>query len=110
MLLFSGRSPQKILFAKDTGKVFQMDLMPVYGNRGMLEREEPLPFRLTRNLASFFTAFGVEGVFATAMTNAAAAFLQKHTNVQHVLSVFFRDDIVAWAGRARGKSGEGRVV
>ena len=39
--------------------------------RGLLERSEPVPFRLTRNLQTFFTPFGVEGVFITAMAVAA---------------------------------------
>lgn len=39
--------------------------------RGVLERSEPVPFRLTRNLQTFFTPFGVEGVFITAMAVAA---------------------------------------
>ena len=30
-----------------------------------------MPFRLTRNLATFFTPFGVEGVFITSMVAAA---------------------------------------
>jgi len=37
----------------------------------VLERSEPVPFRLTRNLQTFFTPFGVEGVFITAMAVAA---------------------------------------
>ena len=42
-----------------------------HGCRGVLERSEPVPFRLTRNLQTFFTPFGVEGVFITAMAVAA---------------------------------------
>jgi transformation/transcription domain-associated protein len=114
MLLLGGRSPPKILFAKDTGRLYQTELMPVreartqglrtthtctpapqlhfayrteatvrcaaraaapqnYNDRGQLERTEAVPFRLTRNLAAFFTAFGVEGVFTAAMVTAAQA-------------------------------------
>lgn len=32
-----------------------------------------MPFRLTRNLATFFTAFGVEGIFITTLAVAAQA-------------------------------------
>jgi hypothetical protein len=60
MLLLSGRSPSKILFAKDSGRLFQLDLLPLYNDKGMVERIEVVPYRLTRNLATFFTAFGVE--------------------------------------------------
>lgn len=60
MLLLSGRSPNKILFTRDSGRVFQLDLLPLYGDKGSVERIEVVPYRLTRNLATFFTAFGVE--------------------------------------------------
>jgi hypothetical protein len=60
MLLLSGRSPSKILFARDGGRVFQLDLLPLYGDKGSVERIEVVPYRLTRNLSTFFTAFGVE--------------------------------------------------
>lgn len=71
MLLIGGRTPYKILFARSSGKTFQMDFYPAYDTRGMLERTEPVPFRLTRNLHTFFTPFGVEGVFVAAMAAAA---------------------------------------
>jgi hypothetical protein len=60
MLLLSGRSPSKILFTRDSGRVFQLDLLPLYNDKGSVERIEVVPYRLTRNLATFFTAFGVE--------------------------------------------------
>jgi hypothetical protein len=60
MLLLSGRSPSKILFTRDSGRVFQLDLLPLYGDKGNVERIEVVPYRLTRNLATFFTSFGTE--------------------------------------------------
>lgn len=66
-----------------------------------------VPFRLTRNLSTFFNAFGVEGIFAVAMMNSAAAIVAKNGNASHVLSMFFRDDIVGWLARRSGKTGEG---
>lgn len=71
MLLIGGRAPNKILFSRATGRAWQTDLFPVYDATGLLERNEPVPFRLTRNLLSFFTPFGVDGVFVTVMACAA---------------------------------------
>ncbi len=71
MLLVGGRMPYKILFARNSGKTFQVDFIPSYDQKGILERTEPVPFRLTRNLHTFFTPFGVEGVFVSAMAAAA---------------------------------------
>ena len=73
MLLVGGRMPYKILFARNSGKTFQVDFIPSYDQKGILERTEPVPFRLTRNLHTFFTPFGVEGVFVSAMAAAAQA-------------------------------------
>jgi len=99
MMHLGGRSPNKILFTKASGRVFQMDLYPVYDNRGLLECNEPVPFRLTRNLVTFFTPFGIEGVFASSMAVSAAAGLQPRSNLRHVLSLFFRDDIMSAQAR-----------
>lgn len=62
----------------------------MYNERGLLEKVEPVPFRLTRNLTTFFTAFGVEGAFTAAMANAAQALTHKNSNAQHFLALFFR--------------------
>lgn len=46
MLLIGGRSPNKVLFAKDTGRVFQQDFYILgYGERGWPEQQEGVPFR-----------------------------------------------------------------
>lgn len=100
-LYIGGRAPNKILFARDTGRVHQVDFTPVYGDRGTVERLENVPFRLTRNLYAFFTQFGVEGVFMTAMAAAASALVQRNSNLEHVLALFFRDDITAWMAKTR---------
>lgn len=71
MLLIGGRAPNKVLFSRATGRAWQTDLFPVYDSNGLLERNEPVPFRLTRNLQSFFTPFGVDGIFVTVMACAA---------------------------------------
>lgn len=73
MLQIGGRSPNKILFAKNTGKIFQTDFHPAYDANGMVEFGEPVPFRLTRNMQAFFSHFGVEGLIISAMCAAAQA-------------------------------------
>lgn len=47
--------------------------MAAYDIHGMVEFAEPVPFRLTRNLQTFFTPFGVEGLFISSMCAAAQA-------------------------------------
>lgn len=100
MLQIGGRSPNKILFAKNTGKVFQNDFHPAYDIHGMVEFAEPVPFRLTRNLQTFFTPFGVEGLFISSMCAAAQAVVApKNQHVKHQLAMFFRDELISWSWR-----------
>ncbi|KAL3681984.1 hypothetical protein R1sor_000006 [Riccia sorocarpa] len=97
-LQIGGRSPNKILFARNTGKVFQNDFHPAYDMNGIVEFSEPVPFRLTRNLQTFFTPFGVEGFFVSSMCAAAQAVVaSKHMEPQ--LSMFFRDELISWSWR-----------
>lgn len=73
VLHIGGRSPNKMLFAKNSGKVFQTDFHPVYDADGMIDFNEPIPFRLTRNLQDFISHFGVEGVLVPSICSAAQA-------------------------------------
>lgn len=71
MLLVGSRSPNKLLIAKGSGKIHQLEFYPNYNNQCLLERNESVPFRLTRNLTSLFTPYGVEGWFVSTLTAAA---------------------------------------
>ncbi|KAK2974573.1 hypothetical protein RJ640_016914 [Escallonia rubra] len=101
MLQIGGRSPNKILFAKNTGKIFQTDFHPAYDANGMIEFNEPVPFRLTRNLQAFFSHFGVEGLIVSAMCAAAQAVVSPKQNqhIWHHLAMFFRDELLSWSWR-----------
>lgn len=45
MMLVGGRTPNKIMFAKDSGKVYQSEFMPVYNEKAVLDKLEYVPFR-----------------------------------------------------------------
>ncbi|XP_022741614.1 transformation/transcription domain-associated protein-like isoform X2 [Durio zibethinus] len=101
MLQIGGRSPNKILFAKNTGKIFQTDFHPAYDANGMIEFSEPVPFRLTRNMQAFFSHFGVEGLIVSSMCAAAQAVVSPK-QTQHLwyhLAMFFRDELLSWSWR-----------
>ncbi|CAN1122507.1 Transformation/transcription domain-associated protein [Linum perenne] len=101
MLQIGGRSPNKILFAKNTGKIFQTDFHPTYDANGLVEFTEPVPFRLTRNMQAFFSNFGVEGLIVSSMCAASQALVspkQSH-HLWHQLAMFFRDELVSWSWR-----------
>jgi transformation/transcription domain-associated protein len=99
LLRIGGRTPAKILFAKNTGRVFMLDFHPAFDSKGMVEFVEPVPFRLTRNLHTFFTPFGVKGDFVAAMAAAAQACAAPGTNLEVQLLLFFRDQLMVWPWR-----------
>ncbi|CAN0918697.1 Transcription-associated protein 1 [Linum grandiflorum] len=101
MLQIGGRSPNKILFAKNTGKIFQTDFHPTYDANGLVEFTEPVPFRLTRNMQAFFSHFGVEGLIVSSMCAAAQALVspKQSQHLWHQLAMFFRDELVSWSWR-----------
>ncbi|CAM8985650.1 unnamed protein product [Rhodiola kirilowii] len=104
MLQIGGRSPNKILFAKNTGKIFQTDFHPAYDANGIVEFNEPVPFRLTRNLQSFFSQFGVEGLIVSAMCAASQAVVspKQSQHLWHHLAMFFRDELLSWSWKRPG--------
>lgn len=105
MLSLTGRVPGKILFSRSSGKVLQVDFYPIANQNGYVHQtDEVVPFRLTRNLAAFFTPFGVEGVFMTTMVCAAMALTQNNSNLNACLNLFFRDELLAWASRRESRS------
>ncbi|XP_047320592.1 transformation/transcription domain-associated protein-like [Impatiens glandulifera] len=101
MLQIGGRSPNKILFAKNTGKIFQTDFHPAYDANGMIEFNEPVPFRMTRNLQALFSQFGVDGLIVSAMCAAAQAAVspKQIQHLWHHMAMFFRDELLSWSWR-----------
>ncbi|KAF7809661.1 transformation/transcription domain-associated protein-like [Senna tora] len=101
MLQIGGRSPNKILFAKNTGKMFQTDFHPAYDANGLIEFNEPVPFRLTRSMQAFFSHFGVEGLIVSSMCAAAQAVVspKQSQHLWHHLAMFFRDELLSWSWR-----------
>jgi len=99
LLRIGGRTPSKIMFAKNTGKLFMLDFHPAFDNKGIIEYVEPVPFRLTRNLHTFFTPFGVKGDFVAAMASAAQACAAPEADLEAHLELFFRDQLMVWPWR-----------
>lgn len=105
MLRIGGRVPGKILFTKSSGRVYQMEFSPQFDANGVLQRNhEAVPFRLTRNLATFFTPFGVEGIFITAMVVAAEAVFKNHSNIDSCLAMLFRDELLVRSSKHKTRN------
>ncbi|CAN6463532.1 unnamed protein product [Victoria cruziana] len=67
----------------------------------MIEFNEPVPFRLTRNFQAFFSHFGVEGLIVSAMCAAAQSVVssKQAQHIRHQLAMFFRDELLSWSWR-----------
>lgn len=93
----SGRTPSRILFSRGSGNVLMTDFYPQYSTQTcVMSHSETVPFRLTRNLHSFFTVFGIEGTFVSAMTLLSVAAVQPRSNIGDFLHLTFRDDLTSW--------------
>lgn len=60
-----------------------------YDANGMIEFNEPVPFRLTRNMQAFFSHFGVEGLIVSAMCAAAQAIVSPKVEETFIIYLFF---------------------
>lgn len=90
------RTPHKIVFHRDTARVFASEFRPGYTSRGFLELGEDVPFRFTRNMERALSPLIVEGYLATGMAVLAQAMTNKKEVLQPYLSLMLRDDILSW--------------
>jgi transformation/transcription domain-associated protein len=54
-----------------------------YDPNGLIEFNELVPFRLTRNMQAFFSNFGVEGLIVSAMCSAAQSVVSPKVSFPH---------------------------
>ncbi|KAL3583843.1 hypothetical protein D5086_014904 [Populus alba] len=84
------------IFSQYMYKTLLSDFHPAYDANGMIEFNEPIPFRLTRNMQTFFFYFGIEGLIVSAVCAAAQAQSQ---HLWHQLAMFFSDELLSWSWR-----------
>ena len=97
----AGRSPSRTLFSRSTGYIQQLEFFPQYDETYHIDSNEPVPFRLTRNLQTFLTPFGVEGVYVAAFASAAGALAggREKQVLQSQLLLYFHDEVLNWGWR-----------
>ena len=89
------RTPSRVVFNQCTGQVFAPDFRFSYNNQGFLD-EQRVPFRLTRNLRELIGHTFEDGRFIPAMATFAAAVKNHLEELDPVLKLLMRDDIIAW--------------
>eukprot|EP00884_Botryococcus_braunii_P021979 jgi/Botrbrau1/8465/Bobra.0237s0082.1 len=98
-MYIGGRTPYKMLFSRSTGRIFQQDFTPLYSPTLDLDKQEAVPFRLTRNLVSFLSSFSIEGSFIAVLSLTAQALLQREDFLKDLLTFYFKEDMNGWALR-----------
>jgi hypothetical protein len=89
------RTPSRVVFNERTGQVFAPDFRFSYNNQGFLD-EQRVPFRLTRNLRTLIGPIFEAGRFVPAMATFAAAVKNHLEDIDPILKLLMRDDIIAW--------------
>ncbi|KPI42049.1 Transcription-associated protein 1 [Cyphellophora attinorum] len=109
----TGRYPMKMAISRSTGDVWAVDALPTMSvQKPLFWNNEAVPFRLTPNLQTLIGPLAVEGIF-TASLMAIARCLAEPDNgyeMAQMLSVFVRDEVIAWiAGRAGSSGGQDKM-
>ncbi|EFC49986.1 predicted protein [Naegleria gruberi] len=91
------RQPYKILIAKNSGNLFQFDLRPnIQKSTGLIVRDDPTPFRLTRNMIQFLSQFGVEGYLLNSMSSVACSLSDNKDVFESLIQLFIRDELISY--------------
>lgn len=95
-LAIGARRPQNILFSWSTGAVYNLHMRSLISSRGILESDEAVPFRLTRNIRRLLGPFGLEGPFYGSLVATMQALLCHEELLRLFLDVVMRDELVGW--------------
>lgn len=104
ILSIGHRFPHKIGFSRDSCALVSTELLPALNQSGQFTLTEAVPFRLTPNIQSFMTDFGIEGPFTTFIAAFGQALSGKKQDIADYLTLFVRDEIFAWANTVQGAS------
>lgn len=102
ILAIGHRFPHKIGFDRSSCSLVSSELLPALNQSGQFTLTEAVPFRLTPNIQSFLTDFGIEGPFTTYIAALGQALSGKKQDLSDYLTLFVRDEIFTWAGTNQG--------
>ncbi|KAG7751109.1 hypothetical protein KL911_003556 [Ogataea haglerorum] len=117
MLCINSRQPQKIHINQSSGRVWTSEMLPykvasgkthsnAFANSTLdvsAQRAAPLfcslemvPFRLTPNVQKLIGEAGMEGILSAHIMIIAQCLSDPQYEMEHFLSLFVRDEVVAW--------------
>lgn len=102
ILAIGHRFPHKIGFTRDSCSLVSSEMLPALNQSGQFTLTEAVPFRLTPNIQTFLTDFGIEGPLTTFIAALGQALSGKKQDLADYLTLFVRDEIFAWANTSQG--------
>ena len=102
ILAIGHRFPHKIGFTRDSCSFISSEMLPALNQSGQFTLTEAVPFRLTPNVQTFLTDFGIEGPLTTFIAALGQALSGKKQDLSDYLTLFVRDEIFAWANTSQG--------
>lgn len=102
ILAIGHRFPHKIGFTRDSCSLISSEMLPTLNQSGQFTLTEAVPFRLTPNIQTFLTDFGIEGPLTTFISALGQALSGKKQDLSDYLTLFVRDEIFAWANTCQG--------
>lgn len=96
-LVVGARRPQNLSFSWTSGAVVHGHMRPLVSARGLLECDETVPFRLTRNMYAFLGRTGVTGALFGGMAATVAALQSNDDLLDVYLHAVVRDELSIWA-------------
>ena len=82
-------TPHRFVFARASGAVYLQD-MAVHYNQEVKARNADMPYRMTRNMSSFISQYGIEGWFLVTQALASQSMTGTKQNLKWALHLFFR--------------------
>eukprot|EP00934_Nitzschia_sp_Nitz4_P007582 Nitzschia sp. Nitz4//scaffold38_size140716//13247//26980//NITZ4_003128-RA/size140716-augustus-gene-0.132-mRNA-1//-1//CDS//3329550021//7572//frame0 len=97
------RTPQRFVVLRHNGQVLSPDFRVSYSNQGYIT-SQPIPFRMTPNVEELIGKSYLEGRFIRSFAMVADAVRANREDLDPILRLLMRDDILAWYSKSLAKS------
>lgn len=97
------RTPARVAFVEENGRVLAPDFRIAYSSQGFIE-SQTIPFRLTPNLVNLIGFSLLDACFVTSMARIATAVRTYRSDIDPILRLLMRDDLVTFYTKSMAKS------
>ena len=97
------RTPGRVAFVETDGRVLAPDFRIAYNGQGFIEKQ-PIPFRLSANIANLIGFSLIEAGFSTSIARLSAAVRASKSELDPILRILLRDDLVTFYTKSVAKS------